>query len=66
MRGLRRGLRPRSLAIASTALTAVIVLSATALALPKDGEETYKTVCSVCHAAGIGRILFSVREVADE
>lgn len=26
----------------------------TALALPKDGEETYKTVCSACHAAGIG------------
>jgi len=24
-----------------------------ALALPKDGEETYKTVCSACHAAGI-------------
>jgi cytochrome c5 len=25
-----------------------------ALALPKNGEETYKTVCSACHAAGIG------------
>jgi cytochrome c5 len=25
----------------------------TALALPKNGEETYKAVCSACHAAGI-------------
>ncbi len=25
----------------------------TALALPKDGEATYKAVCSACHAAGI-------------
>ena len=24
-----------------------------ALALPKNGEETYKAVCSACHAAGI-------------
>ena len=23
------------------------------LALPKNGEETYKAVCSACHAAGI-------------
>jgi cytochrome c5 len=26
----------------------------TALALPADGEATYKTVCSACHGAGIG------------
>jgi len=26
----------------------------TALELPKDGEAVYKSVCSACHAAGIG------------
>jgi cytochrome c5 len=26
----------------------------TTLAIPKDGEATYKAVCSACHAAGIG------------
>jgi cytochrome c5 len=25
-----------------------------ALALPKDGEATYKAICSACHGAGIG------------
>ena len=28
--------------------------SVVALALPQDGEATYKAVCSACHAAGIG------------
>ena len=47
-----------TVAVAGTDNTALAIKSddgaaPAALALPKNGEETYKAVCSACHAAGI-------------
>jgi cytochrome c5 len=39
---------------AALAIQAPAGSTPTVLAVPKDGEATYKAVCSACHAAGIG------------
>ncbi len=43
-----------ALAIKAAAGAATARVTTVALAIPANGEETYKSVCSACHLAGVG------------